>query len=192
MLFNSTNRSLCAPFPPPKSLYLGPWFPNVLPSFFNHINAESLAIMAFLPPSLITGVYILQYLKKKCWFIFTKSPILLKLFKIFKDEVFCRIYIACVLQAVPVHSHTFTLFVYTVLFVMLSSVVIQLYYIIHIINILSLITTGKAFCIYQTTILFLWFCESLSKLPFTSSCISCFVRPLAIFTCRWKYVSMLE
>ena len=179
---------------PPNLFTWGHGFQMYCLLFFNHINAESLAIMAFLPPSFISGVYILQYLKKKCWFIFTKSPILLKLFKIFKYEVFCRIYIACVLQAVPVHSHTFTLFVYTVLFVMLSSVVIQLYYIIHFINILSLITTAKAFCIYQTTIIFLWFCESLSKLPFTSSCISCFVRPLAIFTwcSRWKYVSMLE
>jgi len=56
----------------PKSLYLGPWFPNVLPSFFNHINAESLAIMAFLPPSLISGVYILQYLKKEMLIYFHK------------------------------------------------------------------------------------------------------------------------
>lgn len=111
--------------------------------------------MAFLPPSLITGVYILQYLKKEMLIYFHKVTHIVEMFKIFKDKVFCRIYIACVLQAVPVHSHTFTLFVYTVLFVMLSSVVIQLYYIIHIINILSLITTAKAFCIYQTTILFL-------------------------------------
>jgi len=57
---------------PPNLFTWGHGFQMYCLLFFNHINAESLAIMAFLPPSLITGVYILQYLKKEMLIYFHK------------------------------------------------------------------------------------------------------------------------